>query len=138
MRGLDPWDVTRLEATGKPTIEMAATPCRHGPPLSRPIVGDVIGFALSWNGQRNGMACVSGDTVLYNGVRDVAIVNLGDVQFPITGPVRYSVTASDAIEREISHAPPARCAASSDCSRAANQSSSVNGRRRHSATACRC
>ena len=21
------------------------TPCRHGPPLSRPIVGDVIGFA---------------------------------------------------------------------------------------------
>ena len=32
---------TRLEAPGRPTIEITATPCRHGPPLSRPIVGDV-------------------------------------------------------------------------------------------------
>ena len=105
-RGLDPWEVTRLEATGKPTIEVTATPCRHGPPLSRPIVGDVIGFALRWDGQRNGVVWVSGDTVLYNGVRkvadrldvDVAILHLGEVQFPITGPVRYSMTARDAVE----------------------------------------
>ena len=73
---------------------MTATPCRHGPPLSRPIVGDVIGFALRWDGQRNGVVWVSGDSVLYNGVRevadrldvDVAILHLGEVQFPITGP----------------------------------------------------
>ena len=85
---------------------MTATPCRHGPPLSRPIVGDVIGFALRWDGQRNGVVWVSGDTVLYNGVRDVAdrldvdvaILHLGEVQFPITGPVRYSMTARDAVE----------------------------------------
>jgi hypothetical protein len=37
---------TRLEKPGRPAIEVTATPCRHGPPLSRPIVGDVIGFAL--------------------------------------------------------------------------------------------
>ena len=85
---------------------MTATPCRHGPPLSRPIVGDVIGFALRWDGQRNGVVWVSGDTVLYNGVRDVAdrldvdvaILHLGEVRFPITGPVRYSMTARDAVE----------------------------------------
>ncbi|HEX7132213.1 MAG TPA: MBL fold metallo-hydrolase, partial [Iamia sp.] len=38
--GLDPWAVTTLEAPGRPTIEVTATPCRHGPPLSHPIVGD--------------------------------------------------------------------------------------------------
>ena len=106
VRGLDPWDVTSLDATGKPTIEVTATPCRHGPPLSRPIAGHVIGFALRWDGQRNGVVWVSGDTVLYNGVRkvanrfdvDLAIVHMGDVQFPITGPVRYSMAARDAVE----------------------------------------
>ena len=46
-RGLAPWEETLLEAPDRPTIEVAATPCRHGPPLSRPIVGDVIGFALA-------------------------------------------------------------------------------------------
>ncbi len=105
-RGLDPWEVTRLEAAGKPTIEVTATPCRHGPPLSRPIVGKVVGFALRWDGRRNGVVWVSGDTVLYNGIRkiadrfdlDVAILHLGEVQFPITGPIRYSMTARDAIE----------------------------------------
>jgi L-ascorbate metabolism protein UlaG (beta-lactamase superfamily) len=106
VRGLDPWEVTSLAATGKPTVEVTATPCRHGPPLSRPIAGHVIGFALRWDGQRNGVVWVSGDTVLCNRVRqvadrfdvDVAIVHVGEVKFPITGPVRYSMTARDAVE----------------------------------------
>ena len=63
---------TRLEAPGRPTIEITATPCRHGPPLSHPIVGDVIGFALRWDGQEHGVLWISGDTVLYDGVREVA------------------------------------------------------------------
>ena len=49
---------------------------------------------------------ISGDTVLYDGVREVAerievgtaIVHLGSVHFPITGPVKYTMTAKDAIE----------------------------------------
>jgi L-ascorbate metabolism protein UlaG (beta-lactamase superfamily) len=97
--GLTPWETTRLEAPGRSTIEITATPCRHGPPLSHPIVGDVIGFALNdlW---------ISGDTVLYDGVRAVAerleiatmIVHLGGVRFPVTGPLRYTMTAREAIE----------------------------------------
>ena len=35
-RGLDPWATTMLDAPGMPSIEVTATPCRHGPPLSRP------------------------------------------------------------------------------------------------------
>ncbi|MBE1490563.1 MBL fold metallo-hydrolase [Plantactinospora soyae] len=104
--GLAPWATTRLVLDGRPTIEVTATPCRHGPPLSRPIVGDVIGFALSWSGQRHGLFWVSGDTVLYGGVRQVAqrldigtaLVHLGGVRFPLTGPLRYSMTGREAVE----------------------------------------
>ena len=71
-RGLAPWATTRLEAPGRRPIEITATPCRHGPPLSHPIVGDVIGFALGWEGQEHGVLWISGDTVLYDGVRQVA------------------------------------------------------------------
>jgi L-ascorbate metabolism protein UlaG (beta-lactamase superfamily) len=105
-QGLQPWATTQLEAPARLPIEITATPCRHGPPLSYPIVGDVIGFALRWNGQEHGVVWISGDTVLYDGVRQVAdrlqvniaLLHLGAVRFPITGPVRYSMTAQEAVE----------------------------------------
>jgi L-ascorbate metabolism protein UlaG (beta-lactamase superfamily) len=105
-RGLDAWDTTRLEGPGKETIEVTATPCRHGPPLSRPIVGDVIGFDLKWDGQEHGSLWISGDTVLYGGVKEVArrlrvgtaVVHMGGVRFPISGPARYTMTAREAVE----------------------------------------
>jgi L-ascorbate metabolism protein UlaG (beta-lactamase superfamily) len=105
-RGLSAWETTALESPGRPTIEITATPCRHGPPLSHPIVGDVIGFALRWDGQEHGVLWISGDTVLYDGVREVAtrltvdtaIVHLGGVKFPVSGPLRYTMTAREAVE----------------------------------------
>jgi L-ascorbate metabolism protein UlaG (beta-lactamase superfamily) len=104
-RGLRPWETTRLEAPGRPGISVTATPCRHGPPLSRPIVGDVIGFALDVDGQ-DATLWISGDTVLYDGVRevagrldvDVALLHLGGVRFPVSGPLRYTMTGADAVE----------------------------------------
>jgi len=105
-RGLEPWAATRLEAPQRLSIEVTATPCRHGPPLSRPIVGDVIGFALRWDGQAHGVLWISGDTVLYDGVRqvadrlqvDIALLHLGGVRFGVTGPVHYTMTAAQAVE----------------------------------------
>jgi L-ascorbate metabolism protein UlaG (beta-lactamase superfamily) len=105
-RGLEPWATTRLEAPERPSIEITATPCRHGPPLSRPIVDHVIGFALRWDGQEHGVLWISGDTVLYDGVRevadrlevDVALLHLGGVRFPVTGPLRYTMTGREAVE----------------------------------------
>jgi L-ascorbate metabolism protein UlaG (beta-lactamase superfamily) len=80
-RGLDPWGSTRLDGA------------------------DVVGFALRWDGQEHGVLWISGDTVLYDGVRQVAgrfsvglaLLHLGSAQFPVTGPVRYTMTARDAI-----------------------------------------
>jgi len=105
-RGLAPWMTTRLETADRTPIEITATPCRHGPPLSRPIVGDVVGFALRRDGQDGGSLWISGDTVLYEGMREVAdrlevdtaLLHLGGARFPITGPVRYTMTAKEAVE----------------------------------------
>ncbi|WP_030492042.1 MBL fold metallo-hydrolase [Micromonospora chokoriensis] len=105
-QGLHAGQSTRLAHPGRPTIEVTATPCRHGPPLSGPIVGDVIGFALRWAGQQHGALWVTGDTVLTRRVREVAtripvgtvLLHLGGVRFPITGPLRYSMTARRAVQ----------------------------------------
>jgi L-ascorbate metabolism protein UlaG (beta-lactamase superfamily) len=105
-RGLAEWEVTRLEADGRSTIEVTATPCRHGPRLSRPIVGDVVGFALVGDALPEGAWWITGDTVLYDRVLavanrfsiELAIVHLGGVRFPITGPLHYTMTLADGIE----------------------------------------
>jgi len=105
-QGLAAWGTTRLEAEGRTPIEITATPCRHGPPLSHPIVGEVVGFALKWEGQEHGVFWISGDTVLYDGVREVAnrfevdtaLIHLGGVKFPVSGPLRYTMTAAEAVE----------------------------------------
>ncbi len=105
-RGLEPWAVTRLERPGSPPIEVTATPCRHGPPLTRPLTGDVIRFALRWDGQDHGVLWISADTVLYNGVREVAdrfdvglaLLHLGHARFSVTGPLRYSMSAKNAVD----------------------------------------
>lgn len=102
-RGLADWETTELAKDGAPAIKVTATPCRHGPPLSHPIVGDVIGFALDWG---EGVLWFSGDTVLYDGVKsvaqrlkvDIAVLHIGGVQFPVTGPARYTMTGHDAVE----------------------------------------
>ena len=94
---------------GRPPIEVTATPCRHGPRLSRPIVGDVIGFLLAWDEQEHGALWISGD-ILYDGVRqvaerarvDVALLHMEGVRFPVSGPVRYTVGPAGAAQPYIS------------------------------------
>ncbi|HEU4349126.1 MAG TPA: MBL fold metallo-hydrolase [Actinoplanes sp.] len=105
-RGLAAGDTTRLAAPTRPTIEVTATPARHGPPLSEPIVGDVVGFALRRPFSDGVLLWITGDTVLHRPLRetaaamavDIALIHVGGVRFPITGPVRYTMTGRKAVE----------------------------------------
>ncbi|WP_328439979.1 MBL fold metallo-hydrolase [Streptomyces sp. NBC_00457] len=105
-QGLRAGHTTRLEAPDRPPIDVTATPCRHGPPFSRPVAGAVVGFALTWPGQHHGPLWITGDTVLYPAVRKTAaalrpgtvLLHLGGVRFPLTGPARYTMTAADALD----------------------------------------
>lgn len=105
--GLRPWETTTLQAPGRPTITVTATPCRHGPPGMDPITGPVIGFSLRWEGQEHGELWITGDTVLYPGLREVpqrlnigtVVAHLGAVRFAyLTGPFRYSMDGREAAE----------------------------------------
>ncbi len=104
--GLAAGATTTLSAPGRTDLEVLATPARHGPALSRPLVGDVVGFALRRPGQDKTRLWVTGDTVLHRPLRrtaaalqvDVALVHVGGVRFPITGPLRYTLTGRRAVE----------------------------------------
>ena len=52
LRGLAAGDAVTLSAPGKPDLTITATPGRHGAPLTLPLVGPVIGFALTLGGRR--------------------------------------------------------------------------------------
>ncbi|HVK27071.1 MAG TPA: MBL fold metallo-hydrolase [Nocardioides sp.] len=105
--GLAAWETTTLEAPGKETITVTATPCRHGPVGSDPITGPVIGFSLAWAGQEHGELWVTGDTVLYPALREVpsrlrigtVLLHLGSVRFRyLSGWLRYTMDAREGAE----------------------------------------
>jgi L-ascorbate metabolism protein UlaG (beta-lactamase superfamily) len=94
--GLAPWQTARL---GPVTI--TAVPGRHGPPGCEPLLGDVIGFVLTWPEQRNGAVYVSGDTVWYDDLAAIGrrfslgtgIMHIGRVERDGT---RFTMSAADA------------------------------------------
>lgn len=97
-RGLAPWASATVG-----DVEITATPARHGPRLSRPLVGDAIGFTLRPPGASS-VVWITGDTVVFGGVREVArrftvdtvVLHLGEVKFGLTGPVKYTMNGRDA------------------------------------------
>jgi L-ascorbate metabolism protein UlaG (beta-lactamase superfamily) len=103
--GLAPWAGTDLSAPAAPTVRVTATPARHGPPLSRSLLGDTIGFLLEWEGQVDGALWISGDSVWFGGLAEVgrrsnigtALLHLGAAKSRITGPIRYTMNAAEGV-----------------------------------------
>lgn len=103
--GLAPWQSTELHQ-GDTTIKITATPAQHGPLIVRPFAGPTTGFLLEWAGQQHGGLYISGDTIFYRGIREiaqraqigVAILHLGRASFPITGSIRFTMDARDGIK----------------------------------------
>jgi L-ascorbate metabolism protein UlaG (beta-lactamase superfamily) len=102
--GLEPWQSHELGRAGGTRLRVTATPARHGPPLSLPFVGPVVGFIIEGDGLENGPLYISGDTVWFPGVAEVArrfkvgtaLLHVGGVQFGISGPIRYTFDGAEA------------------------------------------
>ncbi|HUG33892.1 MAG TPA: MBL fold metallo-hydrolase [Anaerolineales bacterium] len=69
--GLKTWQGTTLASNGF-QIKVTALPAHHGSLGSHLIVGKTTGFLLEWNGQQNGALYISGDTVWFNGIHEIA------------------------------------------------------------------
>ncbi|MBI5294490.1 MAG: MBL fold metallo-hydrolase [Chloroflexi bacterium] len=103
--GMANWQSTILES-GDTQIKVTATPAQHGPLIVRPFAGQTIGFMLEWQGQQNGALYITGDTIFYHGIEEVAerftvsvgIFHLGRASFPITGPIRFTMDAKDGVK----------------------------------------
>ncbi|MBI2332705.1 MAG: MBL fold metallo-hydrolase [Chloroflexi bacterium] len=103
--GLANFQSTSLESGGT-KIKVTATPAQHGPLIVRPFSGPSIGFMLEWEGQQNGGLYISGDTIYYRGIDEVAerftvsvgIFHLGRASFPVTGPIRFTMDAKDGVK----------------------------------------
>jgi L-ascorbate metabolism protein UlaG (beta-lactamase superfamily) len=99
--GLAPWASTELSKNGR-SLTITATPARHGPAGIEPLSGDVIGFVVT---PKNGRPIyISGDTVWYDGVADVARRFKAGVVMPFAGaaqtrgPFHLTMDTNDTIE----------------------------------------
>jgi L-ascorbate metabolism protein UlaG (beta-lactamase superfamily) len=103
--GMANWQSTTLES-GDTKVKVTATPAQHGPLLVRLFAGQTIGFMIEWEGQQNGALYITGDTIYYHGIDEVAqrftvsvaILHLGRAGFPVTGPIRFTMDAKDGVK----------------------------------------
>jgi len=103
--GMANWQSTILES-GDTKIKVTATPSQHGNLIARPFTGQTIGFMLEWDGQQNGAFYITGDTIYYRGIDQVAerftvrvaMLHLGRASFPFTGPIRFTMDAKDGVK----------------------------------------
>jgi L-ascorbate metabolism protein UlaG (beta-lactamase superfamily) len=110
-RGLEPWQSFELD---RPTggVRVTATPARHGPAhMDR---GPVIGFVLEALDRPGPAVYLSGDTVWYEGVAEVAerwpiavaVLFMGAARVDAVGPWPLTMTAEDGVTaaRAMGHA----------------------------------
>lgn len=100
--GLAPWASTELSGKDGRSLMVTATPARHGPAGIEPLSGDVIGFVLSRDDGRD--IYISGDTVWFDGVAEVARRFKASVVLPFAGaaqtrgPFHLTMDTNDTIE----------------------------------------
>ncbi len=102
--GLAPWAATELTGSDGQSLTITATPARHGPAGIEPLSGDVIGFVLTSANTGSRPIYITGDTVWYDGVAEVARRFRAGVVLPFAGaaqtrgPFHLTMDTNDAIE----------------------------------------
>lgn len=102
--GLLPWASTELTAADGRSLTITATPARHGPAGIEPLSGDVIGFVVTPKGSESYSIYISGDTVWFDGVAEVARRFPARIVLPFAGaaqtrgPFHLTMDTNDTIE----------------------------------------
>jgi L-ascorbate metabolism protein UlaG (beta-lactamase superfamily) len=102
--GLAPWQRRDLPTPDGRVLRVTATPARHGPAGGDR--GPATGFALAVGGGAEDAVYVSGDTVWYDGVAEVArrfrigtaVLFMGAARVREVGPHHVTMTAEEGIE----------------------------------------
>ncbi len=103
-QGLAPWDSATLAKPDGRRLVVTATPARHGPAGIEPLAGEVIGFVLTFDDPATRPIYITGDTVWYEGVAEVARRFKAGVVMPFAGaaqtrgPFHLTMDVNDAIE----------------------------------------
>lgn len=105
-RGMAPWETVNLTGPEGLTVRVTAMPARHGPEEVVPLSGDVTGWMLEWDGQRRGAVYLSGDTVYYEELEEIArrytvalaILNCGAARAQRLGPAPITLTGAEAAQ----------------------------------------
>jgi L-ascorbate metabolism protein UlaG (beta-lactamase superfamily) len=101
VEGMAPWDTVELSKSGR-SLHVTATPARHGPVGIEPFSGDVIGFVV--DSDDAAPIYITGDTVWYAGVAEVAHRFKPGVVMPFAGsartrgPFHLTMDTNDVIE----------------------------------------
>jgi L-ascorbate metabolism protein UlaG (beta-lactamase superfamily) len=109
IEGLDDWQSVAVETPQVPGFRITAVPAQHTSlRILNPIAGKVIGFILEWQGQKHGAYYISGDTVLFKGIHqiaqkfpaiDTAFFHTGRAGFPyLTANTYYTFHAKEALK----------------------------------------
>jgi len=106
--GLDDWESTSIATDKVSNLRITATPAQHHPWwLPEFFAGKVIGFIIEFDEQKNGVIYISGDTVYFKGIDEVAkrykidvgIFHVGSAQFRyLTGFGQYTMDSKDLIK----------------------------------------
>ena len=102
--GLVPWESIELQAPSQHVVRVTSTPARHGPADGDR--GPVTGFVLTSGAGREGDVYISGDTVWYDGVAEVArrfsievaILFMGAARVAEVGSQHLTFTAAEGVE----------------------------------------
>lgn len=107
-RGLAPWDSAELEAPGADKVCVTGTPARHGPADGDrgPVTGFLITSAALPSAPVPPAIYISGDTVWYEGLREIAaradvriaVLFLGAARVREVGPAHLTFSAAEAVE----------------------------------------
>jgi L-ascorbate metabolism protein UlaG (beta-lactamase superfamily) len=102
-QALQDWEAIDVPANGR-TLRIVATPARHGPEGRQR--GAVNGFVLFLTDAPDQAVYISGDTVWYEGIPEIAkrfsvraaLLHLGAARVEVVGPYHLTMTAAEGVQ----------------------------------------